>query len=141
MTHYIDTSVLIALLTPEVHSERVETWFATHPDAELAISAWVSTELSSALSIKLRTGSITMADRAQVMARWQHMLNDNLSLLPIAQSHFERAATFVAQHALVLRAGDALHLAVAADAGCSLVTLDQTMAAAAPQLGVPIEVP
>lgn len=139
MTHYLDTSVVIALLTPEAHSDRIDTWFAAHPEAALAISPWVITEIASALSIKLRSGAIDADQRALVMARWQQMLSDSISVLPVTQPHFEAAANFAAQHALGLRAGDALHLAVAADAGCSLLTLDQVMAAAAPHVGIPVD--
>jgi predicted nucleic acid-binding protein len=50
---------------------------------------------------------------------------------------FERAIEFLAQPALGLRAGDALHLAVAvgAEAG-PVVTLDKTMLRAARRLGI-----
>lgn len=38
-----------------------------------------------------------------------------------------------------LRAGDALHLAIARDAGCRLATFDKRMADAALQFGNPVE--
>ena len=46
---------------------------------------------------------------------------------------------FVDQHALGLRAGDALHLAVASVKGETLHTLDERLAEAGPVLGVPTE--
>jgi predicted nucleic acid-binding protein len=50
--------------------------------------------------------------------------------------HFRAAAKFVDQHALGLRAGDALHLATAAEHGATVCTLDRCLAEAGPLLGV-----
>ena len=61
-------------------------------------------------------------------------LNSNWPL-----AHFEKAARFASHHALGLRAGDALHLAIAAGGGHTLVTLDVRMAEAASQLGIPVD--
>ena len=46
------------------------------------------------------------------------------------------AARFADQHALGLRAADALHLAVCADLGATLCTLDRRLHEAGPPLGV-----
>jgi len=46
------------------------------------------------------------------------------------------AAAFVDQQKLGLRAGDALHLAVAASHGASVHTLDRRLAEAGPALGI-----
>ena len=46
------------------------------------------------------------------------------------------AARFADRHELGLRVGDALHLAVCADHGATLCTLDRRLAEAAPALGV-----
>jgi uncharacterized protein len=49
---------------------------------------------------------------------------------------FRTAARFADQHALGLRAGDALHLAICADHGATLCTLDRRLSEAGPALGV-----
>ena len=46
---YIDTGVLLAVLTPEVHSATA-TAFLAEASAPLAISSWSITELHSALA-------------------------------------------------------------------------------------------
>jgi len=139
LSAYVDASVIVALLTPELHSDRAEIWFNANADDSPSISAWVITEVSSALSIKVRTGALTPEQRASVLAGWQHMRAANLTMLGVTEDQFETAARFADRYDLKLRAGDALHLAIAAKAGCTLVTLDQIMAAAAPALGVPVE--
>lgn len=135
---YVDTSAIVAALTREATTLRVQNWIELQPEGELSISPWVATEVSSALSIKTRTGALTIENRAEIMAIWAELQREIFVTIPIAANHFETAARFADQHELSLRAGDALHLAVASSAGYRLATLDTTMADAAPKLGVPV---
>lgn len=117
----------------------MNAWFRAQVPGTIFISDWTHTEISSALSLKLRTGEITLETRAAALAAFAGMATTSLPTLAVAEEHFEAAARFVAQHELGLRAGDALHLALAKDGGFVLVTFDQRMADAALQLGVPVE--
>lgn len=137
MTHYLDASVCVAALTPERGTERVANWLSSHRADGLAISLWVHAEVASALSIKVRTASLSTEQRTAVLAAWSS-LRQGLRMLDITERSFVTAAEMVARHDLGLRAGDALHLAVAAAAGCTLVTLAARMATAAREVGVPV---
>ena len=65
-----------------------------------------------------------------------------MTLLPIGARDFARANDLMLDYPLGLRAGDALHVAVALNAGAGcLVTLDVTMARAAESLGLRCESP
>lgn len=133
---YLDTSLLVAALTNERETARMQHWLGEQPADELAISDWVATELSSALSIKLRSGQIKMDDRADALAMFARMTRDNFTLLPVSRPQFRAAARLADQHALGLRAGDALHLAICADYGATLCTLDRRLSDAALTLGI-----
>ena len=53
---YVDTSVIVALLTVEPGTQDVTAWYAGLRDTP-ACSDWLLTEFSSALSIKLRSSA------------------------------------------------------------------------------------
>lgn len=133
---YLDTSVLVAALTNEAETGRMQSWLARQPADELAISDWVATEFSSALSIKLRTGQIGATHRAGALAMLTRLATDSFTVMPISRSQFRTAARFADQLALGLRAGDALHLAICADHGATLCTLDRRLSDAGSGLGV-----
>ena len=133
---YIDTSLLVAALTNEAETERMQRWLGRQPEDELAISDWVTTEFSSALSIKLRTGQIGATHRADALAIFTRLATDSFTVVPVSRLQFRTAARFVEQHALSLRAGDALHLAICGDHGATLCTLDRRLSDAGSALGV-----
>src|SRR6266849_10951755 len=133
---YLDTSLLVAVLTNEAETERMRHWLGQQPVDDLAVSDWVATEFSSALSIKLRTGQIGAAHRADALALFTRLGTDSLTIVAVSRLQFRTAARFVDQYELGLRAGDALHLAICADHGATLCTLDRRLSEAGPALGV-----
>lgn len=138
MTFYLDTSAAVAAHTPEAATGRIQTWLGRAGPGALAVSRWVVAEFASALALKVRTGALTAEQCARVFADWKRFLTAEASLLEVDAAAFDRAGEMAGRHDLALRAGDALHLAVAAKHGCTLVTLDERMAKAARQLGVPV---
>jgi predicted nucleic acid-binding protein len=133
---YLDTSLLVAALTNEQETERIQGWLGQRAEGDLAISDWVATEFSSALSIKLRAGHIESAHRADALAMFARLCADKFLVVPVSRLHFRAATRFADQHQLRLRAGDALHLAVCADHGATLCTLDRRLSDAGPELGI-----
>jgi predicted nucleic acid-binding protein len=139
LSRYLDTSVLVCALTHEAATPRVQAWLARQAAGDLMISDWVVTEVSSALSIKLRTGAITQPQRADALAGFRRLTDRSLSCAPVERAHFSDAARLADQFALGLRAADALHLAVARTHGAILCTLDRRLADAAGAVGAKAE--
>lgn len=136
MSLYLDTSLLVSALTNEAETERMQAWLAAQTADELVISDWVVTEFSSALSIKLRTGQLEPQHRANSLAAFTRLAVDSFTLLPVTGLQFRTAARFADQYALGLRAGDALHLAICADHGATMCTLDRRLSEAGAALAV-----
>lgn len=133
---YIDTSLLVASLCEEGMTAKAQRWLVEQDPESLFISEWTITEMSSALAIKLRTGQIDQMQRAASLSMFNRIVHDSLTVLPVQSVHFHKAAAYVDHHAVSLRAGDALHIAIAADAGATVFTLDSRLAEAGNVLGV-----
>jgi predicted nucleic acid-binding protein len=133
---YLDTSLLVAALTNEAETRRMQAWLGEQDPDDLVISDWVAAEFSAALSIKLRAEAIEASHRAEALTMFTRLCDDNLQVVPVTRMQFRMAARFADQYALGLRAGDALHLAVCADQGATICTLDRRLCEAALALGI-----
>jgi uncharacterized protein len=133
---YLDTSVLVTALTAEPEGARIEAWIRSNMAEHLAISDWVVTEFSAALSRKLRARQIDPMQRAEALAVFSEFRANQATVLSVEQRHFRAAAGFADIHQAGIRAGDALHLAIAFDRSATLCTLDRRLSEAGPELGV-----
>lgn len=136
---YVDTSVLVAALTREARTQELQNWLGTQTAGELLVSEWVITEFSSALSVKLRNGQLAARERSDALAVFNQIIEDSFLVAGVERSDFRAAARLSDHYATGLRAGDALHLAVAASNGATIFTLDRTLVSAADALGISAE--
>jgi predicted nucleic acid-binding protein len=132
---YLDTSVLVAALTPENQTTRVLDWLASQHAEKLAVSDWTITEFSSALSLKVRTQQLQVQHRNGSLAAFHRLVSESFETLAITGLMFRSAAQIADRHVSGIRAGDALHLAVAIHHGATIYTLDRKFAEAGENMG------
>jgi len=136
--YYFDTSILVPLVLPEPTSNRVEAYARALPLGSLYLSHWGRTEVASAVSREVRLQSLSPEQGRRVWDRFSQMVDDSFRLIAPQVGDFSTADAFVLQFATALRAGDALHLAIAKNRGAaSLLTLDRGLIKAARLLGIP----
>jgi uncharacterized protein len=134
---YLDTSVVLSLFVVDAHSLRATTW--VRRGVEIVFSDWTLTEFTSAIATAGRAGRVPSPMRAaaeQGVNRWVARRGAALAVL---SDDVRQARALINSTSQALRAGDALHLAIALRAGCPLATFDNAMRRAATDFGVPIE--
>jgi uncharacterized protein len=132
---YIDTSVLGAIFFREPGAADLVTRLEQQRKVRLMISAWTLTEMASIGGIKQRTGAIDASTRQQALANFQRFASTNLGMTEIEPADFRTAAVFI-ETPIALRAGDALHLAVARRLGARIASLDRRLRDASETLGL-----
>lgn len=129
-------SVIVAALVAEVHSARVHDWLRANATETISISDWVVTEMAAAISMKVRMKQISVSRQGDILALFEEMRLENLSILSVNTGTFRIGATLASRSGTGLRAGDALHLAIASEHQAPLVTLDRRMHEAGVALGI-----
>jgi hypothetical protein len=132
---YIDTSVLGAIFFREPGAADFVARLEHQRKAQLMISAWTLTEMATIGGIKQRTGAIDASTRQQALANFQRFASTNLGMTEIEPADFRTAAVFI-ETPIALRAGDALHLAVARRLGARIASLDRRLCDASETLGL-----
>jgi uncharacterized protein len=124
---YLDTSVAVPLFVAEPSSESVDRWFSACA-VPVVSSDWIITEFASALSIKERSGTLNAKDAKAAWRSFETFCHSGLRLAVVSRKAFETAARMTRDSRHGLRAGDALHFAVAHEIGATTIaTLDLTM--------------
>ena len=131
---YIDTSVLGAIFVREPGAADLVARLQQQRKARLMISSWTLTEMASIGGIKQRTGAMDARTRQQALANFQRFASANLGMTEMEPADFRTAAVFI-ETPIALRAGDALHLAVARRLRARIASLDRRLCDASETLG------
>jgi uncharacterized protein len=123
---YLDTSVVLSLHLNDSKSIAVGKKIRSTRE-EIAVSAWTATEACSAVAILVRRGTID-ADFGQDVLLSLETFFESALLLSVNAAAFGLAKQWLGNFSLGLRAGDALHAAIASVNGAELVTTDKIFA-------------
>jgi len=136
---YADTSVLLALFLNEAKTPDAWQWVGQQQAGSIAASDWTLTEFSSALAVKLRMRAIDENSHGKTLFAVKRFASNQLALIKPEKANFHHAAELCDHWQMELRAGNALHLAIAERHGLTVCTLDKGMLTAAQALGLPFE--
>lgn len=137
MNVYVDTSLIVAACTSEMRSNFAQKWLQSQDAGVLLMSEWTRTEFAAAISMKVRSGQLPAAERADAFAAFRLLVKDSFHIAPVSTSDFINGGRLAEQSNLGLRAGDALHLAICHAHGASLATFDKDQHEASLALGIP----
>ena len=135
---YLDTSFIAPLAIAEASSESVEA-FLLRRKAELATSQWTRVELASLVARRVRMGELDADQAEAIRTAFDRLLAESFTILTVATTDFMTAVALLAKPDTGLRAGDALHLAIARNHRAKTVyTLDCGLLKAGKRLKLPV---
>jgi uncharacterized protein len=136
---YFDTSFLAPLICPEATSDQIAAFVRRLPAEEFAVSHWTRVEFSSLIGREVRMGSLDAQAAARADARFEAMVDESFTILLPTADDFGLAKRYLGRFETGLRAGDALHLAVANNHRAAVIySLDKTLLKAGKILDLPV---
>jgi hypothetical protein len=126
---YLDTSILVAAVSREAATERVQAWLDGQSEP-VALSDWTVLEFGSAVAAKQRGGDLSHGERNGAIQWLAKLQEESAPPWLASRSAFLRAIELINVAGIKVRAADALHLAIAEERGVTLCTLDEEQAKA-----------
>jgi predicted nucleic acid-binding protein len=134
---YLDASVLVALFTNDLSTERAEA--AIRRDWPLLIvSDFAAAEFASAISRRVRMNRLTVDEARSAFSTFDQWITQTAQLATAASTDLLAATGFLRRLDLNLRAPDAINLAIAQRVGATLATFDEKMQTSAARLGLSV---
>jgi predicted nucleic acid-binding protein len=136
---YFDTSFLAPLVIPEATSDKIAAFVRRLPAEEFTVSHWTRVEFSSLIAREVRMGGLDLQAATRADARFEAMVQESFSVLLPNADDFALAKRYLTRFETRLRAGDALHLAVANNHRASVIySLDKILLEAGKILDLPV---
>lgn len=126
MIYVLDASAVIDLLVRSDHGERVRRHLAGDTDATLITVAHLDAEVFSGLARLHRTGELTAVEVDELLRRLSRLDVRRVPIGPMLDAAWRMRDNIAAR--------DALYVAAARDLNCALLTTDQRLARAVPDL-------
>ncbi len=140
MSFYLDTNILVALLTPEPLSGRAQDFMRNNLE-RLIVSDFAAAEFVSAIARRVRTREATIEDARRDLADFEVWAARSTERTDLNAGDVGAATAYLRRLDLTLLTPDALHIAIARRLDATLVTFDHGMAAAARALGMAVSTP
>ena len=137
MDVYLDASVIVALLTNDMLTDRARR-FLQSQRLTLFISDYASAEVASVIARRVRTAELTAAEARAAFDSLDQWTQKFAKPVETISGDIALAAGFIRRLDLTLRAPDAINIAIARRLGIALATFDKGMAPCASALGVAV---
>jgi predicted nucleic acid-binding protein len=136
---YFDTSFHAPLVLPESTSDKIAAFVRRLPVEELTVSHWTRVEFSSLIARDVRMSVLDAAAGARADARFEAMVDASFAVLLPNADDFGLAKRYLRKFNTGLRAGDALHLAIAGNRqAAAIYSLDKGLLMAGRLLDLPV---
>jgi predicted nucleic acid-binding protein len=136
---YFDTSFLAPLVLPESTSDKIAAFVRRLPVEEFTVSHWTRVEFSSLIACDVRMSVLDAAAGARADARFEAMVDASFAVLLPNADDFGLAKRYLGKFNTGLRAGDALHLAIAGNRqAAAIYSLDKGLLMAGRLLDLPV---
>lgn len=136
---YFDTSFLAPLVLPESTSDKIAAFVRRLPVEEFTVSHWTRVEFSSLIARDVRMSVLDAAAGARADARFEAMVDASFAVLLPNADDFGLAKRYLGKFNTGLRAGDALHLAIAGNRqAAAIYSLDKGLLMAGRLLDLPV---
>jgi predicted nucleic acid-binding protein len=110
---YLDTSFVTPLILPEASSERIHRFLSQPRTIPLAVSHWTRVEFLSLLARDVRMGLLAPSAATRADTQFEAIVTETFVVLLPTAADFDLCKQYLGRFASGLRAGDALHLAIA----------------------------
>lgn len=136
---YFDTSFVTPIVRREATTAKIERFVQQQAVGEVATSQWTRVEFTSLIAREVRMGRLDPDAALDADAEFEAMVADTFVVISPSPQDFVRARQYLQRFETGLRAGDALHLAVAANRGMDAIySLDKGLLKAGRLLGLPV---
>ena len=135
---YLDTSALVPMFIREPKTQAVLAWLESAGEP-VAVSDWALVEFASAASMKVRSRTVTAKFASGAIEQAHSFVRACCSVATPRHEEFQRAGELAGDSSGGLRAGDALHIAIAESMNArAILCLDDALAKGARALGMTV---